>query len=65
MTGSSPWNREAELERTRQNAEIDRQAITGLILETWEERFRAVRERADRARRERLASPPDTAGGRI
>jgi len=61
--GTSPWNREAELERARRNGEIDRQAITGLIIETWEERFRAIRERADRARREQNGVPPDTTSG--
>jgi len=64
MMGTSPWNREAELERARRNGEIDRQAIEGAILQTWEERFRAMRERADRARRERMTEPPDTTGGR-
>lgn len=62
--GTSPWNREAELERARRDGEIARQAIEGAILETWEERFRAMRERADQARRERMATPPDTTGGR-
>jgi hypothetical protein len=58
--GSSPWNREAEMERARRDAEIDRQAVTGLILQTWEERFRAMRERRDRARADQRGTPPDT-----
>ena len=58
--GTSPWNREAELERARRDGEIARQAMEGAILETWEERFRAMRERADRIRRERMSQPPDT-----
>jgi len=58
--GTSPWNREAELERQRRNAEIDRQAVTGLILQTWEERFRAMRERRDRQRSQQGGTPPDT-----
>ncbi len=58
--GTSPWNREAELRRQRENAEIDRQAVTGLILQTWEERFRAMRERRDRARAQQNGTPPDT-----
>lgn len=62
--GSSPWNREAEMERARRNAEIDQQAIRGLILQTWEERFRAMRERRDRERAEQRATPPDTTRSR-
>lgn len=58
--GSSPWNREAEMERASRDAEINRQAVTGLILQTWEERFRAIRERRDRERAEQRATPPDT-----
>ncbi|HKK94363.1 MAG TPA: hypothetical protein VJ925_13090 [Longimicrobiales bacterium] len=58
--GTSPWNREAELQRQRENAEIDRQAVTGLILQTWEERFRAMRERRDRERAQQSGTPPDT-----
>ncbi len=62
--GSSPWNREAEMERARRDAEIDRQAVTGLILQTWEERFRAMRERRDRERAAQLRTPPDTTSSR-
>ncbi|MDT8369276.1 MAG: hypothetical protein RQ745_08720 [Longimicrobiales bacterium] len=58
--GSTPWNLTAERERATRDAEIERQAITGLILETWEERFRAMRARADRARRERNEAQADT-----
>ena len=62
--GSSPWNREAEMERARRDAEIDRQAVTGLIMQTWEERFRAMRQLRDRARAEQRAAPPDTTSSR-
>jgi hypothetical protein len=58
--GATPGNRDREMEAARRNGEIERQAITGVIVQTWEDRLRAIRERADRERARRLEPPPDT-----
>lgn len=58
--GATPGNRDRLMEEARRNGEIERQAITGVIVQTWEERLRAIRERADRERERRREPPPDT-----